>query len=339
MAPQTDIRPCDPNQADEAALAEYYELMVASAKIDRPHEPATSYEATIGRLRRPGPGGYTMRHWFAYQAGKVVGHMTLILPMLETPHLASVEITVHPDFRRQGIGSDFLRTLFPVLHADGRTTVEGWWITGGSIGEQWALARGFQLTHAAVGQRLALQEVDPSLWAIEPPAGYHIEQWIGHAPDALLASYADARAAIHDAPVGQAVLESPEWTPDRVRLAEQALREDGVEQRVVVAVHEGSGTVAGLTELKLAPYAKGVAQQQDTAVLSTHRGHGIGAWIKAHMIRWLLADRPDITAIRTTTGAKNHHMIRINHALGFVTARSWVVVTGELATLEAQLPN
>ncbi|MEV6603521.1 GNAT family N-acetyltransferase [Kutzneria sp. NPDC051319] len=339
MEPQTDIGPCDPNQADEATLAEYYELMVASAKIDRPHEPTTSYEAVIGRLRRPGPGAYTMRYWFAYQTGKVVGHMTLSLPMLETPHLASIEITVHPDFRRRGIGSDFLRTLFPVLHAEARTTVEGWWITGGSVGEQWALARGFQLTHAAVGQRLALQEVDPSLWAIEPPAGYRIQQWIGHAPDALLASYADARAAIHDAPLGQAVLESPEWTPDRVRLAEQVLRADGVEQRVVVAVHEGSGTVAGLTELKLPPYAKGVAQQQDTAVLSAHRGHGIGACIKAYMIRWLLASRPDITAIRTTTGARNVHMIRINHALGFVTVRSWVVVTGELSNLEARLSS
>jgi len=54
VAPQTDIRPCDPNQADEAALAEYYELAVASAKIDRPHEPAADY-VWGSRSRSTGP--------------------------------------------------------------------------------------------------------------------------------------------------------------------------------------------------------------------------------------------------------------------------------------------
>ncbi|MBB5889890.1 hypothetical protein [Kutzneria kofuensis] len=78
VASQADIRPCNLDQAGEAALAEYYELAVASAKIDRPHEPATSYEAVIGRLRRPSSDADTVRHWFAYQAGTVIGHMTVM---------------------------------------------------------------------------------------------------------------------------------------------------------------------------------------------------------------------------------------------------------------------
>jgi GNAT superfamily N-acetyltransferase len=320
-------------------LAEYYELVVASAKIDRPHEPATDYERVIGRLRRPSSNADTIRHWFAYRAGKVVGHMTVGLPMLETEGVAMVEITVHPDARRQGIGSDFLRTLFPLLHDEGRATVEGWWITRDGVGERWALARGFRPTHATVSQQLALRDVDPALWAIEPPVGYRTEQWIGRAPEHLLTSYAAARTAIHDAPLGQAAWASPEWTPDRIRNAEQNLRDRGVEQRVVVAVHEASGTVVGSTEIELPPHTKGVALQQDTAVLPAHRGHGIGAHIKACMISWLVTDRPDIALIQTTTGAENVHMIRVNQQLGFATSRSWVVVTGELATLEAQLPR
>jgi GNAT superfamily N-acetyltransferase len=335
VAPQTDIRPCDPNQAGEVALAEYYELAVASAKIDRPQEPAADYARVIGRLCKPSSDADTVRHWFAYQAGKVVGHMTVLLPMLENQDVAMVEITISPDSRRQGIGSDFLRTLFPVLHAEARTTVEGWWISGGGVGERWALARGFRRTHATVSQQLALRDVDPASWAIEPPAGYRVVQWIGHAPDDLLASYADARAAIHDAPLGQAAYESPQWTPERIRMTERTQRERGVEERVVVA----SGTVAGITEVELLPHRKGMALQKDTAVVRAHRGHGLGAHIKACMIKWLVADRPDITHIRTTTGAENVHMIRVNQALGFITVRSWVVVTGELATVEAQLPN
>ena len=91
MTPQADIRPCNPDQAGEAALAEYYELAVASAKIDRPHEPAADYERVIGRLCGPSSDADTIRHWFAYRAGKVVGHMTVSLPMLETLHVAMVE--------------------------------------------------------------------------------------------------------------------------------------------------------------------------------------------------------------------------------------------------------
>jgi GNAT superfamily N-acetyltransferase len=224
-----------------------------------------------------------------------------------------------------------------VLHAGARTTVEGWWITGGGVGERWALARGFRQTHATVSQELALRDVVPTSWAIEPPAGYGIVQWIGRAPDDLLASYADARSAIHDAPLGQAAWASPEWTPDRIRAAEREQLERGVEQRVVVAVHDASGTVAGITEVELLPHRKGAALQKDTAVLRAHRGHRLGAHIKARMIEWLIADRPDLTLIQTTTGAENVHMIRVNQALGFVTTRSWVVVTGELSTLEARL--
>ncbi|QUQ67129.1 GNAT family N-acetyltransferase [Kutzneria sp. CA-103260] len=249
MAPQADIRPCNPDQAEEAALAEYHELVTASAKIDCPDWPDVNYERVIGRLRRPSSDAETIRHWFAYQAGKVVGHMTVSLPMLETKDVAMVEITVRPDARRQGIGSDFLRTLFPVLRAEARTTVEGWWITRDGVGERWALARGFRLSHATVSQQLALRDVDPASWAIEPPAGYRIVRWIGHAPADLITSYADARAAIHDAPLGQSAYESPQWTPDRIRSVEQYQRERGVEQRVVVAVHEASGTVAGITEV------------------------------------------------------------------------------------------
>jgi mycothiol synthase len=337
VAPQVDIRPCDPDQADEAALAEYYDLTVASAKIDRPHEPAASYDSVIGRLRRPSSDADTFRNWFAYRAGAVVGRMTLNLPMLESPDIAMVEITVHPDCRRQSIGTDFLRTLFPVLHAEKRTIVEGWWITGCGIGQRWALARGFRLTHATVSQRLALHDVDPARWEVAPPPGYRTERWIGHAPDDLLTSYAHARAAIHDAPLGQAVFEAPQWSPDRVRTAERALRERGVEQRVVVAVHEASGAVVGCTEVELVPHNKGVVSQQETSVVPAHRGHGLDVLIKAHMIRWLRADRPDLTAIRTTTGAENVHMIRVNETLGFVKARSWVVMTGDLAALEARL--
>lgn len=71
------------------------------------------------------------------------------------------------------------------------------------------------------------------------------------APDDLLSSYATARNAIHDAPTGEQNVPSPHWTPETVRSGEQDYLDNGAEQRVVVAVHEGTNTVVGTTELEL----------------------------------------------------------------------------------------
>ena len=45
------------------------------------------------------------------------------------------------------------------------------------------------------------------------------------------------------------------------------------------------------------------------------------------MLRWLLADRPELERIDTGTAAANAPMIRVNERLGFVTTREVVVVS------------
>lgn len=126
---------------------------------------------------------------------------------------------------------------------------------------------------------------------------------------------------MHDAPLGDLEYREPEWTAQRVRAREAELRRNDIELRVVVAVREDTGEVAGLTEVELHP----------------HRGRGLGRCVKAHMIRWLPADRPDLDRIYTTTGAGNEHIIRVNHQLGFTTVRTMIAVNRDLAALEADL--
>jgi mycothiol synthase len=95
----------------------------------------------------------------------------------------------------------------------------------------------------------------------------------------------------------------------------------GQELRVVVAVHEDSGEVAGITELTVRPTAPDQAQQMDTAVRKEHRGRGLGRAIKAEMMRRLVADRPGLARVSTTTASDNVHMIGVNHSIGYVDAR------------------
>jgi len=330
------VSPFDPDTCGQAALDEYAALVLASRAVDWPEAPQHSTaEMIIRRMRTPDPGEGDRLRWAAHLDDRMAGFIVTVVP--EEGRDGSVEITVHPELRRRGAGAAMLRAALAVLRERGRTIVEGWWIAADGVGEQWARNRGFRRTHATVIQDLHLPDVDVSDLAAEPPAGYRTVQWVNHAPEELVTSYAAARRAIEDAPLGEAAYDSPEWTVERIRRIEAEQRELGTEQRVVVAVHEKSGTVAGFTEIELYPTSKDVAHQYDTVVLPAHRGHGLGLHIKARMAERLRTEHPEITRITTSTGAENIHMIRVNTALGFVVTRTTVVMTGEVDALNRRL--
>lgn len=184
---------------------------------------------------------------------------------------------------------------------------------------------------------MVIPETDNSVWEDDVPAGYRLRRWVEAVPDDLVGSFAAVRNAVHDAPLGSLGDQEPEWTEQRARAREAELQQNDIELRVVVAVREDTGEVAGLTELELHPHRLFWGFQRDTAVSKPHRGHGPGRCVKAHLIRWLLTDRPDLDRIYTTTGAGTEHMIRVNHELGFTTVRTMIAVNRDLAELAADL--
>jgi mycothiol synthase len=152
--------------------------------------------------------------------------------------------------------------------------------------------------------------------------GYRLHGWMDAAPEELIASYAEARPAIGDAPSQDMDWEDPDWTPQLVRDEEAEYVAAGQEHRVVVAVHESSGEVAGITALLIRPGDPDHARQLDTAVRKTHRGHGLGRAIKAEMMRRLVADRPGLARVSTQTAANNVYMAAVNHSIGYADLRS-----------------
>ncbi|EWM09701.1 GCN5-related N-acetyltransferase [Kutzneria sp. 744] len=298
-------------------------------------EPLGDYDTTITMLRSPFTTFGPELHWAAYHDGHMVGHLKLSFPEEEGSTLSMAKITVHPDFRRRGAATALLRNALPALRSRGRTTLDAWSLTKGGPGHQWAANRGFTPVHETVMQRLAINDVDGSLWDVPAVPGYRTISWNDSAPDELVASYAAVQDAIQDAPLGNTSFRYARWTIERVRQAEAARREKGIEQRVVVAVCESTGEVAGYTEVDLR--RKDRALQLGTAVLPAHRGHGLGRLIKAQMARWLRSDRPELDRVLTTTASSNTHMIRVNHQIGFTTTRTMLVVSGSVDALEEQL--
>lgn len=305
---------------DTAELHAYADVRIAA-------HPESSRERIIASLREPNPDFSEVVRLVARRDGEGVGITSVGLLNGVNARLAVGPITVHPDHRRQGIGTALLEALLPELRARGGETFESWGVIKGSAGEHWAVARGFRVAASRVMQVLTIADAAPVSWEPAAPRGYRVEQWIGETPEHLLASVAATRQSIHDAPATESEVRAPEWTPEVVRAEEAEARAAGVEQRVVVAVEEATGLVVALTDIPFHPGDSVHTRWGSTMVTPAHRGHGLGSVIKAHMLRWILADRPELERVDTGTDATNSHMIRVNEQLGFVVDREVVVVS------------
>jgi mycothiol synthase len=319
--------------ASAAELSEYVRVELAASSADEPYEHALTADWALGRLTRPLSEYQRRIHWVARvpQIAGPVGVAMLALFGAADSDLAAINIAVHPGQRRRGIGTALLSEQ--AMAAGSRNTLLMENIRPGTPAHAFADYHQFAVVQRTVQLSLDLTLADRGRWEVEAAPGYRLARWTGTAPEDLLASYATARNAIRQAPHGDMSFTEPEWTPQRVRDEEAMIRGRDGELRVVAAVHEQTGEVAGLTYLVVFQHRPELADQEDTAVLAAHRGHGLGAWMKAANLQWLAADRPAVKRVRTSNAADNEHMLRVNHQVGFrvdVTSENREVRTADL---------
>jgi GNAT superfamily N-acetyltransferase len=308
----------------ESDLRSITEIRAAAAPLDEPGQPPIGYEMLAQQYARREAGPVRHSLWVARAASVggrpipdgVAGYAWLALPRMENVHAVYIDIVVRPELRRLDVGTGFLRVLAATATAEGRTHVFGVARSDGP-GAAWATRVGFTRVHGYIQQKLVLADVDPALWNVPTAAGFRLERWIGATPEDLLDSFAQARQAMSDAPRGESSMDAPDWTPERVRQYNEQIAARNVEQRVVVAVQEADGRVAGLTELYVERTKPEGARQQDTAVLKEFRGLGLGRAMKAAMLRWLVEDQAGVERITTQTAVDNPHMARVSREVGF----------------------
>ena len=332
-----EIHPFDPARATDADWQEIYDLTTARLTVDWPETPLPSYESVVHRIRTGAVGPNSETMWVARQNGALVGSGYYEIYLGRNPDVALITVHVHPGRRRQGIGTAVFRELLARARRDGRTHVVGTGVRAGHAAAEWAAKVGFgEPALRLVMQQLDIADVDPAVWEVSGPEGYRLVAWIGPAPEEILASYARARHAIEDSVVGDLTWDEPDWSPEKVRQEEADFAAQHEEMRVVVAIHEASGEVAGITQVTVPPVQPVKAFQRDTAVLREHRGHGLGRAMKAAMMRRLIAERPDTVSVVTQTGDVEN-MARINTELGYRTLAEYSIVEAEIAELEKHM--
>ncbi|HEY5837215.1 GNAT family N-acetyltransferase [Streptomyces sp.] len=303
----------------------WHQVEAAALAHDRPGEPVPSQAAVEARLTAAGSRSRLVL-WLVRGSGdEPVATATLRL-FHEQRHLARFDVTVHPAHRRLGTGSRLLSTVTGAATDAGcRSLITE--VTAGTAAEGFLATRDFLPALRLTWLRLALDEVPERVHRLPSAAhpGYRLTSWEGVVPDGLAESLVRAHQGMADMPTGEVDIGEARWDVARVREVAEAVARRGERLLTVAARCEADGSIAGYTELVLPADAAPRAQQYSTAVLPAHRGHGLGLWIKAEMLRLVRERHPHLTEITTDNADDNRHMLAVNTALGFRPLRRTVL--------------
>ncbi|MEU8299337.1 GNAT family N-acetyltransferase [Micromonospora sp. NPDC048909] len=322
--------------ADPAAIDEAYRVGAAANDADLPDFPPFCRQRFEAMLTHPMPGTVTL--WaLARLDGVPAGYLALDLPQLDNTENATVELVVHPEHRRRGVGRALHEHCLRLLREQSRKRVIGMAVMelpGGparsAAGAAFAAALGAQPALVEIRRRLDPTRVDQGALDVlladarAHAAGYRTVRWHGLVPEEYVAdiAYLDGRLSI-DAPLGDLEWEAEQVDAERIRGTERALAARGRRQYHVAAQHDESGKLVAWTLLDLGASADWHAFQQITIVDPAHRGHRLGLLTKIENLRHLLAHEPAVRAIDTFNAAENSHMIVINEQLGFRPVDGW----------------
>jgi mycothiol synthase len=297
------VRLFDPSAVPAELMQGVHDVMARCHAEANAEEPYRSQADTAAYLRHP-PEAEARFHWIAEAGGACAGFAELRVHGSPTAH---ADILVHPDARLRGHGKALLDAVGAQARLRGATALIGRHAT--DAGARFAAAAGAVDSQRWIRSLLRL----PLAAETQPVGGYTVRSWVGPAPDPLLASYAEARNAINDAPDDE---EPTLWDVALVRDLEAALARRNRDIRVTVVLDE-RGEVVAFTELRTSRSAGAVATTEDTAVVASHRRKGLGRWVKLESLGRLQRDRPDVSLVATTNAESNHAMLELNRTVGF----------------------
>jgi len=260
---------------------------------------------------------------------RVVAAAELSMPVRDNLELAIIDLVVHPDHRRQGAGTALLDHVLGAARAAGRTSIvaeTAYPQDGSDPGEGFLLSHGF-----ALAQTNFRNDLDVTTHSGDEQPSATAEYVIETSTDDTLDEWLEDRAILQqrmstDAPTGDLDFGEEEWDADRLRGQRDATRSSNRRAVESVARHVATGELVAFTHLQVPTEEPGLAYQQDTLVLREHRGHGLGAAVKAANLRALRAEFPRTQTVRTWNARENGPMIAVNEALGYRTTavlREW----------------
>ncbi|RLK13959.1 ribosomal protein S18 acetylase RimI-like enzyme [Micromonospora sp. M71_S20] len=333
------VREWDPRTASSAEIASLLDTLNAVLAADLPQDPPWRESSMREYLAEVMPGERRIS-WVAQaepaadgSPGAILGHVHVLL----LGDIGVLEVLVHPSERRTGLGRDLVLTAARRVYQEGFQSI-GVEVVGDTPAVAFYESLGFSKEYVETRSVLDLSGVDwaeLSEMATGISAGYHLEFHPGGPPDELIEAYARAKAEVRDVEDGE--LRPSSYDPQRLRDSLDCLHRRGMKPYIVLALHEQTGEVAGLTEVVVPVQHPTRADQYDTIVVQDHRGYGIDRAIKARMLMELRSAEAELTEVQTWNAQANEAMLKVNAELGYRPDREWCEYSIDVAELVHRL--
>ncbi len=322
MANRVNLERVDPTALGDITTACMAACSNAAAAADRLPAPPTTGPAVGLALRHGSDNRPVDGLWLARSDnGELLGWARLELPIWDNTHIGVVACSVHPSARGRGVGTALLAAQTDAVRSAGRSLLLTFPFQH-SAATRFLLENGFDIGQRSTLRRLSPRHLDyERLAALVDDAAaaasdYEVVELDGSAPEDWLPSLRDLFEAINDAPLDDADLEADAFPVERIRGYDTAMTARDQHVYRLFARHRSTGEWAGHTILCVDELRPGVAFQEDTSVLSAHRGHRLGLLLKAQMLLWMRQQHPELEVIDTWNADTNSHMVSVNEQLG-----------------------
>lgn len=328
------VREWNARTASSGELQSLIDMFNAVLRVDLPDDPLWRVDQLREYLSETMPGERRIAWLADDKEGRIIGYINILL----LGDTGIVELAVHPSHRRRGIGRRLLATAAQRVYHEGVSMLKVE-VIGGTPAVPFYESLGFTQQFVEMRSVLRLASVDWSaldemVRGVAP--GYRIEFYPGGPSDStVIEAYARAKAS--------RASEEPDsehptaYEPEQLRESLTCLHRRGMKPYVVLAIHEGSGEVAGLTEVVVPAQHPTRADQYDTIVTERHRGYGIDRAIKARMLFELRSAEPQLTEVQTWNAPDNESMLKVNAELGYQPDREWFEFGAEVAPVVHRL--
>lgn len=338
---ETEVREIDVAQLSEDALRDLAAMHTAIERESDPDVPAWSLAWTAGMYPRSLSTVQDHVSLLAFADDRPVGRALIELNNEANAHILEMDIGVHPEMRRRGIGTALVRRAVDIARRHERTDVVSWAVKSDAASRFWA-ARGFESAYVERSNQLRMAEVDwdrMAGWvaAAQPArdAGFRLEFW-NAIPDDRISDIVEVSAGMFDAPLDDLALAHTTSTDQSIREWSQRWRSMG-SNRWMMLVYAPDGSPAAYTGIMIHKTRPHLGSQRSTTTLPQYRNQGLGRWIKAAMVQRLAADCPELVLIETDNAESNRPMLRLNEEMGFVPAARFEAFQAEVGDIQPSM--
>ncbi len=287
------------------------------------------------------PDEHSLRFsWLVLAHGDAVGRVGVDIPLEGESRVANWLIELVRDHWGRGIGSAAHELVEQTARAHGRSVLQSWAEHPDAPGARLAAPTGFgdiPQDHVARfflrhGYRLEQIERNSAFdlhgsfdaverllhEAREASGGYRVVKWFAPTPSEYVDGYAWMKSRmVTDAPAAGLEFDEEMWDAARIAQHDAKYTDTGRALQVTVAVHIATGELCAFNEIAIGNDRTEASHQEDTLVLSEHRGHKLGTLVKcAGLVSWR-AFAPDSPRVLTYNAEENLPMLDINEAIGF----------------------